>query len=608
MKLATISAVIAATCVAACIAITPANTQGTSKPNPITFTHDIAPIIFSNCAVCHHPGGAGPFSLLTYDQVKSHAKQIAKVTSTRYMPPWLAAPQERGLDFTDTRGLTPDQIATIQRWVEQGTIEGDLKDLPPLPKFNEGWFLGPPDLILKAQKPYTLPAGGSDRYWNFVLPVPITKTQWLRAVDIRPGDKRLVHHANMLVDRTGAALQMENEPGEGFGGMEISLESEAFDPDSHFLFWKPGSVPYNEPDGMAMRLHPGNALLLNLHLQPSGKEEEVQSSVGLYFTDKPATLHPMLLQLQNDKALDIPPGDASFIVTTDFTLPIDVDVLAIYPHAHYLGKDLLATATLPNGSKKTLIHIPSWDLKWQGVFRYANPVRLPRGTTIAMRYVYDNSADNVFNPNSPPQRVTAGNRASDEMAHLWLQVLPVQPKVNGIDARAVLLEALARRSLQNDPGDFEAHYNLAAILQSQGRVDEALEHYAEAVKIKPSHAVANNSLGAALMSKGEVDQAIPFFEHALASRSNYFDAHYNLALALASKGDLSSALEHFKAAADLAPQDANVQANYGAALAQTGNLSEAKKQLERALAINPEHAEAKENLEAVKKMLADSSH
>ena len=232
-------------------------------------------------------------------------------------------------------------------WVDQGMLEGKPSDLPPKPKFVEGWQLGQPDLILKAEKPYMLQANGIDQYWNFIFPVPIHETRWVRAVEIHPGDKRVVHHANILVDRYESARRMEKDKGSGFGGMEIRIESEVFDPDSHFLFWKPGTVVTNEPDGMALRLDKGTDLVLNAHLQPSGKVEPVQPSIGLYFTDKPATVHPMLLQLQNDAALDIPAGDSNFVVTDEFTLPIDVDLLGVYPHAHYLGKDLLATAMLP---------------------------------------------------------------------------------------------------------------------------------------------------------------------------------------------------------------------------------------------------------------------
>ena len=174
----------------------------------------------------------------------------------------------------------------------------------------------------------------------------------MKAVEIRPGDKRYVHHANILVDRAGASRKREAEPGAGFGGMEIRIESQVFDPDSHLLFWKPGTVPSVEPEGMALRLDKGTDLILNTHLQPSGKPEVIQPSIGLYFTPHPATKFPMLLQLENDLKLDIPPVKENFVVTDDFTLPVDVDLLAIYPHAHYLGKDIQAFATLPDGSKE----------------------------------------------------------------------------------------------------------------------------------------------------------------------------------------------------------------------------------------------------------------
>ena len=279
--------------------------------------------------------------MLTYEEVKKHGHQIADVTHSRFMPPWLPEPQV--LKFAEDRRLSDEQIALIQRWVSQGMTQGIASDLPPQPIFQSGWQLGKPDLIISAAKPFNLPATGVDTYWNFVFPVPIDGTRWVKAIEIRPGDKRLVHHANLIVDRLELSRKSEKTPGEGFPGMEIRIESELFDPDSHFLFWKPGTVPYVEPDSMALRLDKGTDLVLNTHLQPSGKAERIQPSIGIYFTDKPATEHPMLLQLECDSQLDIPPGEKSFVVNDDFTLPVDVDLLAIYPHAHYLGRELEAT-------------------------------------------------------------------------------------------------------------------------------------------------------------------------------------------------------------------------------------------------------------------------
>ncbi len=437
-----------------------------------TFAREIAPIIYSNCATCHHSGGAGPFSLLTYEDVKKHARQIADVTRRRYMPPW---PPESGYgEFEDERRLSDKQIQLISDWVRAGAPEGLVSAIPPAPQFAGGWQLGIPDLILTASRPFMMPAAGPDLFWNFVFKPGIRTTRYVRAIEIRPtgsGGTTNVHHANLLLDRNGSVTHLETTPGSGFPGMDLVIDRNPFDPDSHFLFWKPGALPYSEPDGLSWRLDPGNLLVLNTHLQPTGKAEQVLPSVGLYFTDKPPNKFPILIQLEHDGALNIPPGDRDFLVSDDFRMPVDADVLAVYPHAHYLGKLLEGYATLPDGSRRWLIRIPDWDLNWQAVYRYRQPVFLPKGSVISMRYHYDNSSGNPRNPNSPPKRVRAGNQATDEMGHLWLQVLP---RGRG-DHRRPIQEALMRHRIEKYPTDFSAHLNLGAILLSrldaQGAID-----------------------------------------------------------------------------------------------------------------------------------------
>jgi tetratricopeptide (TPR) repeat protein len=356
---------------------------------------------------------------------------------------------------------------------------------------------------------------------------------------------------------------------------------------------------------MALRLDKGTDLVLNVHLQPSGKAETIQPTIGLYFTDQPATKFPMLLQLQNDAKLDIPAGEKNFVVNDDLTLPIDVDLLAIYPHAHYLGKDLQASATLPDGSIATLIHIPQWDLNWQAVYRYSEPVFLPRGTTVSMRYVYDNSGDNALNPNHPPQRVQGGNRSKDEMAHLWLQVLPRNFDPQAGDPRMLLQETLARHNIRNNPADFEAHYNLASMLQARGNPAEAITEYEEALRIRPQDATANNALGAALIAAGQPGRALAPLQTAARNSPEYFDAHYNLANALASAGNFPGAAEEFAAAVRIRPDDADAHANLGSALAELGRFTEAKAQFERALEINPAHLLARENLQQLQSAMGN---
>jgi tetratricopeptide (TPR) repeat protein len=573
-----------------------------STSSTVTFNRDIAPLVFQYCSPCHRPGEAAPFPLLTYQDTAKFAQQIAIMTERRIMPPWLPGPGQ--FKFVGELRLTDEQIALFRRWAEQGAPRGEPRDLPPAPKFTPGWQLGKPDLILQARKPYSLAASGTDNYWNFIFPTAYPDVHWVKAIEIRPGEKRVVHHANILLDRMHSSRAQEKHPGEGFPGMELRIESESFDPDSHIFFWKPGSAPHVEPADMALRLDPGSDFVLNTHLQPSGKAESIEPSIGLYFTDMPATKFPVLLELQNDLALDIPPGVSDFLVTDAFTMPVDVDLLAIYPHAHYLGKELAAMATLPDGSTKSLINIPRWDLNWQAVFYYAEQVFLPKGTVIKMRYVYDNSAANIANPHRPPQRVQGGNRTIDEMAHLWLQVLPYDQAIPDNQARMLLNEALWRHDVARNPADFTAQYNLGAILQLREQIPEALEHYQAAVNLRPTDAVANNALGGALLAVGQPAKAVSPLQTAIQSRPNYFAAYYNLGNAYASLGQFQPAIAQFRQAVQLNPDDSMAEANLGAALAELGELASALAHLEKALKLDSNNELAADDLEEVQRRIA----
>jgi TPR repeat protein len=344
--------------------------------------------------------------------------------------------------------------------------------------------------------------------------------------------------------------------------MDLTIEADTFDPDSHFLFWKPGSVPQVEPDGLAWRLDPGNDLVLNVHLQPSGKAEEVQPSVGLYFTNHEQTKYPMLIQLEHDGALGIPPGDAHFHVADDFTLPIDAEALAVYPHAHYLGKVLEGYATLPDGERKWLIRIPNWDLNWQAVYRYRHPVLLPKGTVISMRYEYDNSEADPRNPFHPPRLVVGGNASTDEMGHLWLQLLPVGDK----GQRMTLQEALMKHRLEKYPGDFSAFFNLGALKLHERDTEEAVGWLSKAVEAQPDQPVALNALGAAFETMDNDAQAVAYFRRALAAQPSYTNARYNLGNALADLGLLDEAIAEFRAVVAADPNDGQAREHLQIAL------------------------------------------
>ncbi len=556
-----------------------------------TFNRNIAPLVFEYCAACHHPGGSGPFSLLTYQDVRQRARQLVVVTQSRYMPPWPPAPGYG--EFVGARHLNDAQLKLIQQWVDAGMPEGDAQDLPAAPRFNESWQLGKPDLIVKMNEQFIVSASGTDVFRNFVLPIPVEATRYVKAVEILPGNKQVVHHANILIDRTGSARRQDAaDPGPGFGGMEVSIEAERFEPDSHFLFWKPGTVPWVEPDGMAWRCDPGTDLVLNMHLQPTGKPERIQAEIGLYFTDKPQTVFPMLVQLEGDGALDIPPGKKDFVVTDEFTLPVDVDVLGVYPHAHYLGQDLQGYATLPGGTRQWLIRITRWDLNWQAVYKYKAPVFLPAGTVITMRYSYDNSADNPRNPNHPPRRVKAGNRSSDEMSHLWLQVLPR----TRADARAVLQEALMRQRLKKYPADFTAHFNLAAVLQLAGKTAEAVSHYQQALQANPHSYATLTSLGVIFQEQGRGAEALSLYRQALRFNPDYVNARYNLSNLLLAAGRVDEAITELRELLRVKPDDAGAYNSLGSALAMQGRLAEAVTNYERSLQLEARNADAHGNL------------
>jgi len=516
--------------------------------SPPTFA-DVAPIVYEKCAPCHHPGGAAPFPLLSYQDVQKRANQIAAATRTGYMPPWL--PEKGYGDFSGDRRLTAEQIATIAAWVHAGAPEGHTDAIPPAPVFNAEWQLGTPDLVLEAASTFELPASGRDVYWNFIFHTGLSERRWVRAVEIRPGQPGVVHHSNLLLDRMGSAHLQETATGKGFPGMDLVITRSPFDPDGNFLFWKPGGTPHIEPDGFSWRLDPGNELVLNMHLQPSGKPEQVRPAIGLYFTDQPQTKFPLLVQLEDDEALDIPAGVHDFPIADDFKLPMDSDILAVYPHAHYLGKLLEAWATLPDGSKKWLVRIPNWDQNWQAVYYYREPLFLPKDSVIHMRYHYDNSEANPRNPNHPPKRVRGGNKSTDEMGHLWLQILPHDPG----DSRRDLQEAVVRHQLERNPNDPVAHMNLGAILLSRLDPQAAVTELREAARLDPNRPEVRNMLGLGLAQLSRNSEAIAQFELALQARPDYASARFNLATAQAKTGRVDEAIENLRKVLAANPDD-----------------------------------------------------
>ncbi len=613
---------------------------------PVTFNRDIAPILFANCASCHRPiadaapapiaasgtpedpicvAGA-PFSVLDYDSVHRHARAIKSAVQRGAMPPWL--PEGHGL-FAGERRLGDDQIALIAKWVDGGAPEGNQTDRPQAPPTSGGWQLGTPDLVLTLPEPYVLRPGTRDVFRNFVIPVPITATRYVRAVEFRADRPQVLHHADLAIDvgRVSRALDRA-DPGPGFATMDGDQVQNVYG-------WSPGKVPTMEAADTAWTLDPGTDLVLQLHMIAGATSETVQPMIGLFFSDMPPAHTPIGIKLES-QTIDIPAGAANYAVEDSYVLPADVDAISVYPHAHYLAKEIRGTATLPDGSEQPLIRIRQWDFRWQDRYRYRSPLFLPRGTRLSMRFTYDNSA---ANPNNRvrPQRVRSGPRSTDEMAQLWLEVVPRRPEdaalLNADFSRRALLAELAaaemnvrleprlaaarnmlamkylqagrpadaqaqlEEALRLDPRDAEVQSNIGMLLQAQGHAAEALDALRTAVRLKANDDGVHFNLGTVLLATGQPDAAMHEFQTAIALNPENADAHLNLALILGPRHRLDEAIAHLRRVVEINPRNADAHHNLAVAYQLQGRIDAAIPEAEAAVRLTPESAAARDQLQ-----------
>jgi hypothetical protein len=384
-----------------------------------TYHREVSRILQRSCQDCHRPGQVAPFSLLTYDQARKRADDLAAVTHDRRMPPWHASTTEGG-PFRDPRVLPDADIATIAAWAKAGAPEGDPKDAPQPRAFASGWQLGEPDLVLTMPRPYELGPEGADEHRVFVIPTGLTEGKWVTAIDYKPGNPRIVHHALGAFDlkKRGRILD-EADPRPGykvFGGF-------GFTPDGGMSGWSPGHGATVSPEGVGRYLPAGADFILQVHYHRDGKAEVDSTQVGLYFARRPvdkeqraAVVSPPPGRLIIVPALRIPAGSNNHEVTGSLTLDgEDRHLIGITPHMHWLGKDFLLTATFPDGSKRTLIKIDRWDFNWQDLYDLAEPIAMPKGTKVEMVAHFDNSAANPSNPSRPPVNVGWGEQTTDEM-------------------------------------------------------------------------------------------------------------------------------------------------------------------------------------------------
>jgi tetratricopeptide (TPR) repeat protein len=405
----------------------------------------------------------------------------------------------------------------------------------------------------------------------------VSGTRYVRGLEFRPENPRVVHHANILLDRTPTSRQRNDEdPALGEQGL---LAATAAYPPGHFLGWTPGVADPLLPPGLSWQLEPGTDLVVQLHLKPNGKQEAVRFSVGFYFGADPPGRTPAVLRLGRQD-IDIPAGETRYTITDSYVLPVDVEVLALKPHAHARAREIRAVATLPGGATQWLLFIRDWDFGWQHTYRYTTPLALPRGTTVRMEYVYDNAAGRPRVPQEPPRPVRWGPRSSDEMGDLWIQALTrdehdletlnrdFRRKWNAEDAVGY------ERLLAADPGNVALHEDAALVYLELGRPADAVTHLDAAVRRKPASAAAHFNLGVALMLAGRSGDAIREYEEALRINPRFAAAHTSLGNVLADQGRLDDALAHYREAVRWEPR-AGAHNNIGFILLGQGKPDEA---------------------------------
>jgi tetratricopeptide (TPR) repeat protein len=560
-------------------------------PRPVTFNRDIAGIIFQHCTSCHRTGEAAPFTLQTYEDVRQRAQLIADTTAQRYMPPWMPEPEVG--EFEGVRRLTETQIDLIRQWVADGAPEGDRRDLPHPPAFTAGWQLGPPDLVVSMPAAFAMPADGPDLFRNFVLPLSIRSRRYVRAVEFRPGGAKSIHHARILLDDTRESRWRDDrDPGVGFAGMDAPG---ARFPEGHFLGWAAGKSATQS--SLSWPLEPGSDLVVQMHLKPTGRAESIRASIGFYFSNKPPTSSPVMLRL-GPQTVDIPPGETDHVISDSYELPVDAEALRISPHAHYLGRDIAVAARMPDGRVERLLHITHWDFNWQDDYEYSHPVSLPRGSSIQMRYVYDNSENNPHNPNVPPARVRFGPLATDEMAELIVQLVPKRPGDLGTlradVARKTLMTSIAgeEKRVADSPDDVETRNLLGTHYVQTGRADAAVAQFEAALRVNPDHAITNYNLAVMAIGRQEYEIAQKHFQRALTTRPDYPEAHTNFGVLLKRTGKLNEAVGHFRAALAVKPGNAAARNNLGLVLLELRRPDEAVVQFQELVRLQPENPQA----------------
>jgi len=373
----------------------------------LTFTKDIAPIIYKNCSSCHRQGEIAPMSLVDYKEIRPWAKAIREKVITREMPPWHPDPSFG--HWSNDRRMSQKEIDAIVAWVDAGAKEGNPKDLPPMPKFPSGWQIGEPDVIFQMPTEFTVPAEGAIPYQYFRVPTNFKEDRYIHAMEARAGNLSVVHHIVVYVREPDYKPSKKLDLGEGLLGA-----------------LSPGQTPFVAQPGAAKLIKAGSELIFQLHYTPNGKEATDRSYLGLIFAKEPVQ-KMIVTTAAFDTKFTIPPGAQNHEIKASYEFEQDARIISFMPHMHLRGKDIIYKAVYPDGRTETLLYIPRYDFSWQVYYYPKQALPMPKGTRIEVVAHYDNSTRNPLNPD-PTKAVRFGEQTWDEMMNGFIDYTVEAPK------------------------------------------------------------------------------------------------------------------------------------------------------------------------------------
>ncbi|HLY62012.1 MAG TPA: thiol-disulfide isomerase [Terriglobia bacterium] len=387
--------------------------QKPASPMTVTFTKDVAPIIQKHCQVCHRPGEAAPFSMLTYEQTRPWAAAMAEAVQLRKMPPWFA--DARYGEFSNDRSLTQKDIDTISAWAKGGAPKGDSNNPPPPVEFAAGWAIPNPDVVFEMPLTYQIPATGTIEYQKIIIPTGFTEDKWVQFAEARPDNRAHIHHIIAYVREPGSHWLQGEKPGVFFVApkpKDENIDTSSL-PSDFLVGYAPGQPPEMLAPGQAKLIKAGSDIVFEIHYTTDGTPGTDRSKVGMVFAKQPPKERVLTLSATNG-TFRIPPGDPSYEVDSEFVVRTPVKLVSLHPHMHGRGKDFEYRLLYPTGETEKLLLVPKYNWHWQLWYTLAKPVVLPRGTKIQCTAHFDNSPNNPDNAD-PTKEVRWGDQSWDEM-------------------------------------------------------------------------------------------------------------------------------------------------------------------------------------------------